>query len=223
MMKNLMTFDMFEQDGVNAGQAECYEQDVHVLRGFALPYVQDLMQGINKQVKTTSPLRKMTTPGGYSMSVATTSCGQRGWITSDTGYQYAEHDPLTNLPWPEMPKAFMSLAQSAANKAGFLNFVPDSCLINVYQAGSKMSLHQDKDEADFSAPIVSVSLGISATFLLGGFQRQDKSSHIALHHGDVMVWGRADRLRFHGVLPIKAAIHSITQDCRVNLTFRKTQ
>jgi len=216
-----MTLDMFEQEGVNAGQSELYGQDVHILRGFALPHVHELMQGLSKQIIPQSPLRHMTTPGGYNMSVAMTNCGQRGWITSHAGYQYTDIDPLSNQPWPTMPTAFMALAQAAANQAGFSHFIPDSCLINKYIADSKMSLHQDKDEADLSAPIVSVSLGISATFLLGGFKRQDKTQRIQLHHGDVMVWGRADRLRFHGILPIKTALHSITDDCRINLTFRK--
>jgi len=216
-----MTLDMFEQEGINAGQSELYGQDVHVFRGFALPYVDGITQALTNQIIPQSPLRHMTTPGGYSMSVAMTNCGQKGWITARNGYQYSDTDPLNNQPWPEMPATFMELAQSAAEKAGFSNFIPDSCLINEYQAGSKMSLHQDKDEAELSAPIVSISLGISATFLLGGFNRQDKTVHIVLHHGDVMVWGRTDRLRYHGVLPIKAALHSRTNDCRINLTFRK--
>lgn len=218
-----MTLDMFEQEGVNAGQSELYGQDVHVLRGFALPYVDDIMQALTHQIKPKSPLRHMTTPGGYSMSVAMTNCGQRGWVTSRSGYQYADIDPITNQPWPDMPARYMVLAQAAANKAKFANFIPDSCLINEYQAGAKMSLHQDKDEADLSAPIVSVSLGLSATFLLGGFVRQQKAERITLHHGDVMVWGRADRLRFHGIQPLKSALHSVTQDCRINLTFRKAR
>tara|TARA_R110001592_G_scaffold64009_1_gene196532 strand:+ start:102546 stop:103205 length:660 start_codon:yes stop_codon:yes gene_type:complete len=216
-----MTRDMFEQEGVNAGKYELYEQDVHILRGFALPYVDGMMELITKQIKAQSPLRYMTTPGGYSMSVAMTSCGQRGLTISRFGYQYTEIDPLTNQHWPEMPATFMALAHAAANQANFASFTPDSCLINEYQAGAKMSLHQDKDEADLSAPIVSVSLGVSATFLLGGFTRQEKTVRIALHHGDVMVWGRSDRMRFHGILPIKSALHSVTGDCRINLTFRK--
>jgi len=213
---------MFEKEGVNAGQSELYGRDVHILRGLALPYVDDIMQALTEQIKPQSPTRHMTTPGGYSMSVAMTNCGQRGWLSSGLGYQYTDIDPLTQQHWPEMPAILMTLAQSAANRAGFMNFIPDSCLINEYQTGSKMSLHQDKDEADLSAPIVSVSLGISATFLLGGSKRQDKTVRIELHHGDVMVWGRSDRLRFHGILPIKPALHSITKDCRINLTFRKS-
>ncbi|MFT7413848.1 MAG: alkylated DNA repair protein (DNA oxidative demethylase) [Methylophagaceae bacterium] len=216
-----MTLDMFEQEGVNAGQSEIYEQDVHILRGFALSYVDDIMRALTYQIKPQSPLRHMTTPGGNKMSVATANCGKRGWVTSRSGYQYTDVDPLTRQHWPQMPATFMTLAQAAADKAGFANFIPDSCLINEYQTGSKMSLHQDKNEADFSAPIVSVSLGIPATFLLGGFERQDKAARIALHHGDVMVWGRSDRLRFHGILPIKSAFHSVTKDCRINITFRK--
>tara|TARA_R110002049_G_scaffold148778_3_gene311724 strand:+ start:4509 stop:5153 length:645 start_codon:yes stop_codon:yes gene_type:complete len=212
---------MFEQEGVRAGQSELYGQDVHIYRGLALPYVDDIVQALTDQIKPQSPLRYMTTPGGYRMSVAMTNCGSKGWETSRSGYHYIDIDPLTKQPWPEMPVTFMTLAQTAANKAGFDDFIPDSCLINEYQVGSKMSLHQDKDEADFSAPIVSVSLGISARFLLGGFVRQDKTLRIDLHHGDVMVWGRADRLRFHGILPIKAALHSITENRRINLTFRK--
>jgi alkylated DNA repair protein (DNA oxidative demethylase) len=218
-----MTLDMFEQYGVNAGQSELYGQDFHVLRGFALPYVDDIMMALTEQIKPHSPLRHMITPGGYSMSVGMTNCGHRGWVTSRSGYCYADLDPLTQQHWPDMPTTFMSLAQAGANRAGFNDFIPDSCLINEYQAGSKMSLHQDRDEADLSAPIVSVSLGISATFLLGGFMRQQKSERIALHHGDVMVWGRDDRLRFHGILPVKATLHSVTDDCRINLTFRKSR
>jgi len=217
-----MTLDMFEQDGVNAGQSELFGQDVHVLRGFALPYVNEIMMALNHQIKPQSPLRHMITPGGYRMSVAMTNCGQRGWVTSRSGYCYADIDPLTQQHWPDMPSTFIALAQAAANRAGFENFIPDSCLINEYRAGSKMSLHQDKDEADLMAPIVSVSLGVSATFQLGGFMREEKTVRIILHHGDVMVWGRADRLRFHGILPLKSALHSVTEDCRINLTFRKS-
>ncbi len=216
-----MTLDMFEQEGVNAGQSERYGQDVHILRGFALPFVNDIMQALIEQIQPQSPLRHQSTPGGHRMSVAMTNCGQRGWISDRSGYRYADNDPMTYQHWPDMPASFMALAQLAADKVGFAGFIPDSCLINEYKTASKMALHQDKDEADLSAPIVSVSLGISAQFLLGGFERQDKTTRIALHHGDVMVWGRADRLRFHGIMPIKPALHSITEDCRINLTFRK--
>jgi len=168
-----------------------------------------------------SPLRHMVTPGGFTMSVAMTNCGRLGWVTDRKGYRYATLDPDTGKPWPEMPASFLALAAQAALEAGFADFVPDACLINQYKPGARMSLHQDKDERDFNHPIVSVSLGVPATFLLGGFERADKTLKIQLSHGDVFIWGGKSRLRYHGVMPLKAEHHPAFGSCRINLTFRK--
>ncbi|RYF53932.1 MAG: alpha-ketoglutarate-dependent dioxygenase AlkB, partial [Comamonadaceae bacterium] len=100
-------------------------------------------------------------------------------------------------------------------------FVPDACLINRYAPGTRLSLHQDRDERDLQAPIVSVSLGLPATFLWGGHDRAEKAMHVPLAHGDVVVWGGADRLRLHGVAPVSQGVHPLTGPWRINLTFRK--
>lgn len=155
------------------------------------------------------------------MSVAMTNCGPFGWITDRRGYRYEPNDPISGKPWPGMPAAFFRLATEVAAKAGYGSFQPDACLINRYQPRSKMSLHQDKDEKDFTEPIVSVSLGLPATFQFGGFTRAEQVQRIPLAHGDVVVWGGPDRLRYHGVLPIKEGQHPVIGSYRVNLTFRR--
>jgi len=155
------------------------------------------------------------------MSVATTSCGALGWISDRRGYRYTATDPISGQPWPAMPLQFLQLAQRAARQAGFDAFVPDACLINRYAPGTRLSLHQDRDEQDLSAPIVSVSLGLPATFVWGGMARGDKAQRVPLAHGDVVVWGGADRLRFHGVLPVASGDHVLTGPHRVNLTLRR--
>ncbi|MCK6388984.1 MAG: alpha-ketoglutarate-dependent dioxygenase AlkB, partial [Zoogloea sp.] len=130
-------------------------------------------------------------------------------------------DPDSGQPWPAMPAVLQALATDSAARAGFANFVPDACLINRYAPGARMALHQDRDEADFSQPIVSLSLGLPAIFLFGGLERSDKPARLPLAHGDVLVWGGPARLRFHGVLPVKDGAHPATGACRLNLTFRK--
>jgi alkylated DNA repair protein (DNA oxidative demethylase) len=120
-----------------------------------------------------------------------------------------------------MPEAFRKLAETAANEAGFPGFGPDACLINRYEPGSRLSLHQDQDERDFTQPIVSVSLGLPATFLFGGMERGDKTIRIPLLHGDVVVWGGPARLRYHGVAPLAKGEHPLTGSVRYNLTFRR--
>ncbi|KMN30148.1 alpha-ketoglutarate-dependent dioxygenase [Chromobacterium sp. LK1] len=170
-----------------------------------------------------APPRGMQTPGGRAMSVITSSCGGYGWVSDARGYRYAERDPLSGLPWPAMPASFRALAEAAAAEAGFPGFAPDACLINCYAPGAKMSLHQDKDERDFSAPIVSVSLGLPAVFLFGGFSRAERPGRIELRHGDVLVWGGPDRMRFHGVLPVAEGEHPLLGRRRINLTFRKAR
>jgi len=191
-----------------------------ILRGYALPYVGDLGAEIAR-IDAASPFRHMTTPGGYTMSAALTNCGGLGWISDRRGYRYTGIDPQTGRPWPAMPACFLALARSAASAAGFDDFVPDACLMNRYLPGARLTLHQDKNERDFTAPIVSVSLGIPAVFLFGGNERADKAVRIALRHGDVAVWGGVDRMRYHGVLPINADEHPLLGRQRINLTFRK--
>ena len=191
-----------------------------LLRGFALPYVSELLPAL-QAIARAAPLRHMHTPGGLPMSVAMSSCGSLGWVTDRRGYRYAALDPASGQPWPPMPAIFLRLAQEAALAAGYAGFAPDACLVNRYAPGARMALHQDRDERDFSAPIVSVSLGLPATFLFGGAARADKAARIALLHGDVVAWGGADRLRFHGVAPLKDGEHALLGAQRINLTFRK--
>jgi alkylated DNA repair protein (DNA oxidative demethylase) len=168
-----------------------------------------------------APLRQMITPGGLRMSVAMTNCGPVGWVSDRAGYRYAPLDPTTGQPWPAMPRVFATLARRAAAEAGFDGFAPDACLINRYEPGTRLSLHQDRDERDYGAPIVSVSLGVSAIFLFGGSKRSDKTLRTRLEHGDVVVWGGPARLRYHGVLPLEQSSHPRTGPLRFNLTFRK--
>jgi alkylated DNA repair protein (DNA oxidative demethylase) len=174
-----------------------------------------------QEVIAMAPLRHMVTPGGFRMSVAMTNCGSFGWVTDRTGYRYDPTDPESGQRWPRMPDSFLRLATSAAAQAGFDGFIPDACLINRYEPGARLSLHQDRNERDFAQPIVSVSLGIAAVFLFGGSKRADKTTRVPLAHGDVVVWGGPDRLRYHGVMPLKEGHHPLIGDHRINLTFRK--
>ena len=191
-----------------------------LLRGFALPHAPALLAAV-QTATTQAPLRTMLTPGGLRMSVAMSNCGTLGWVSDRSGYRYAATDPISGQPWPAMPAAFTALAQETATQAGYPAFAPDACLINRYEAGTRLSLHQDRDERDFTAPIVSVSLGLSAVFLFGGLQRSDRAERVPLTHGDVVVWGGPARLRFHGVLALKPGDHPLLGGQRINLTFRK--
>ena len=214
------TFDLFaDAEPEQQPRREQIGEQSYVLRGFALPWLERLLPALEK-VLAAAPFRQMVTPGGFTMSVALSSCGQFGWTTDRSGYRYTRLDPQTANPWPMMPEVFFQLAQAAAQAAGFTGFAPDSCLINRYIPGAKMSLHQDKDEHSYAAPIVSVSLGLPATFLFGGFARSDKSQRVPLFHGDIVVWGGVDRLRYHGVLPIKDGHHPKLGEQRINFTFR---
>ncbi len=192
------------------------------LPGFALPMMQTLWPCVAEALAI-QPAMHMMTPMGYPMSVKTASLGEWGWVGSQAGYGYSAQHPETGQPWPPIPAVIMQLAEAAAMAAGFANFVPDSCLINVYAPGSKMGLHQDKDERDFSQPIVSVSLGLPATFLWGGHRRLDKPIKLPLVHGDVVVWGGASRRVYHGVATVKPGQHPLTGAQRINLTLRKAR
>lgn len=218
-----MTGDLF------ADQAEPYRAPqpialgAAILRGFALPVADTLMQGVSTVIAA-APLRHLVTPGGQTMSVAMSNCGPLGWTSDRHSYRYTAQDPLSGQPWPAMPEGFLNLAQHAAMEAGFADFAPNACLINRYTPGARMGLHQDRDEGgtagDFTPPIVSISLGLPAVFLFGGGQRSDKTTRWPLAHGDVVAWGGAARLAFHGVAPLKDGEHPLLGAQRVNLTFR---
>ena len=193
-----------------------------LLRGFARSVEAGLIAALN-EIASQAPFRHMMTPGGHPMSVAMTNCGGVGWVTDRAGYRYDANDPLTGKPWPAMPASFCQLAEKAAASAGFAGFSPDACLVNRYQPGARMSLHQDRDEEDFDAPIVSVSLGLPAIFLFGGMKRADRPRRFRLEHGDVVVWGGPTRLAFHGVAPLADGEHALMGRQRINLTFRKAR
>jgi alkylated DNA repair protein (DNA oxidative demethylase) len=212
-----MTGDLFAGD-VPEQRSEWLEPGAVVLRAFALAQADTLLAGIDA-IARAAPFRHLTTPGGQRMSVAMTNCGPLGWVSDRRGYRYTSSDPVSGKPWPAMPDAFRQLAVQAAGHAGFAHFMPDACLINRYEVGARMSLHQDRDERDLHAPIVSVSLGLPATFLFGGARRADITQRTPLTHGDVVVWGTPARLRFHGVLPLKPGSHPLA--LRYNLTFRQ--
>jgi DNA oxidative demethylase len=211
-----MIGDLFEKD----------ERDVRLapgamlLGGFARRSEASCVTAL-QQIVEVAPFRHMITPGGHRMSVALTNCGAVGWVTDRTGYRYDSHDPQTGRRWPAMPDVFADLAAKAAARAGFDDFAPDACLINRYEPGAKLSLHQDKNERDFSFPIVSVSLGLPAVFLFGGLRRADPPRRVPLAHGDVVVWGGPSRLRHHGVLPLEPGHHPLLGGHRINLTFRR--
>ncbi|MGJ4954282.1 DNA oxidative demethylase AlkB [Bradyrhizobium sp. HKCCYLRH2015] len=217
-----MTADLF--DGLEAaGPArEPLAPGAMLLRGFARPQETELISAI-EAITAQAPFRRMVTPGGHQMSVAMTNCGPVGWVTDRSGYRYDARDPDSGQPWPAMPPLLRQLAEQAATDAGFAAFAPDACLINRYEPGARMSLHQDRDEQDLGAPIVSVSFGLPATFLFGGLKRTDKTQRHRLVHGDVVVWGGPARLAFHGVGPLADGEHAQLGRQRVNLTFRRAR
>ena len=191
-----------------------------VLRGYVLDQQHELLDAVNA-ITACSPFRHLVTPGGHTMSVAMTNCGRLGWVSDRSGYRYDPIDPQTRQAWPSMPAVFAQLATRAASAGGFEDFHPDACLVNRYEPGARLTLHQDRDEGNYAYPIVSVSLGVPAVFLFGGDKRADKQQRVPLVHGDVVVWGGPSRLRYHGVQPIKLAQHPLLGPLRINLTFRK--
>ena len=217
-----MTADLFDAVPDMRPSREVMADGAVVLRGFARPFEAELLPALRAIVKQ-APFRHLITPGGHRMSVAMTNCGSVGWVSDEAGYRYDAVDPQSNQPWPAMPPVLRKLAADAAGDAGFGGFAPEACLINRYVPGAKLSLHQDKDELDFGAPIVSVSLGLPAIFLFGGPKRADTTMRYRLEHSDVVVWGGPSRLFFHGVAPLADGEHALMARQRINLTFRKAR
>lgn len=216
----MMTGDLFGNMPAGEGGPEPVGKDAVILRGFASSEAPALLQTV-MDIAAISPFRHLLTPGGLRMSVAMTNAGSLGWVSDRRGYRYQPTDPRTGQPWPPMSQAMLDLAGRGAAAAGFESFVPDVCLINRYVPGARLSLHQDRDEADFAQPIVSISLGIPAIFLLGGVARGERPLRTWLAHGDAVVWGRSARLAYHGVLPLKPDYHPMLGATRINLTFRR--
>ena len=214
-----MTADLFDNAELLPAREQIAEGAM-LLRGFCRPIQHELL-GAVEAITVQSPFRHMVTPGGYQMSVAMTNCGSLGWVSERSGYRYDRNDPVTGQPWPEMPAIFHELAGQAAAQAGFAGFRPEACLVNRYEPGARLSLHQDRDEKNYDQPIVSVSLGLPATFLWGGLKRSDGTVRYRLQHGDVVVWGGPSRLVFHGVAPLADGEHALVGRRRINLTFRR--
>jgi alkylated DNA repair protein (DNA oxidative demethylase) len=210
---------LFDSDSLPRS-SEPLEEGAVLLRGFATVEAPLLVEEVTR-IAQAAAFRHLVTPGGYTMSVAMTNCGRLGWVSDRSGYRYAPADPETAAPWPAMPDAFRDIAIRAATEAGFENYDPDACLINRYIAGAKLSLHQDRDEKDAWAPIVSVSLGLPAVFLWGGQRRSDRVRRLRLESGDIAVWGGPARFIYHGVAPLDIGQHPLTGAARINLTFRK--
>jgi len=215
-----MTRDLFSEQCAESQEKVQLAEGAFLLRGFAAEEAPSLWRSL-QEVIAAAPLRHMVTPGGFRMSVAMTNCGAAGWISDRKGYRYDSIDPSTGSPWPEMPASFQRIARSAAVAAGFPAFEPDACLINRYEPGARLTLHQDRNERDFAEPIVSVSLGLPAVFLFGSSTRKDRPMRLRLESGDIAVWGGPARLAFHGIAPLADGDHPLTGRCRINLTFRR--
>jgi alkylated DNA repair protein (DNA oxidative demethylase) len=222
MSAALLTMDLFGSVGDLSPSRQSMGEGALLLRGFAKIIEAELIADLRAVVKQ-APFRHMMTPGGHQMSVAMTNCGSCGWVTDRSGYRYDTVDPNSGQQWPAMPPTFRMLAEAAALEAGFDGFAPQACLVNRYVPGAKMSLHQDREESDLSAPIVSVSLGLPAIFQFGGLRRSDKPQRFRLEHGDIAVWGGPTRLAFHGVAPLADGEHALLGRQRINLTFRKAR
>jgi len=210
-----MTDDLFKQE-----EPIAIADAAWLFRGHARDCAAKVIAAV-RAVLSQAPLRRMQVPGGHWMSVRTSSCGSKGWVSDERGYRYAGEDPLTGNPWPEIPPLLLEMARSGAAEAGFADFCPDACLINCYRPGARMGLHQDRDEKDRTAPILSLSFGLPATFMFGGLKRRDPVQRFLLEHGDMLVWGGPSRMAYHGVAPLKAGEHPLLGSWRVNLTFRR--
>jgi DNA oxidative demethylase len=218
-IRSVATGDLFASAELGEG-AERLAEGAILLRGFARLEAEPLVAAVNA-IAAVSPFRHMVTPGGFRMSVAMTNGGKVGWVTDRSGYRYSPVDPTTRQPWPALPPIFRSLAARAAAAAGFAGFVPDACLINRYEPGARLSLHRDEEERDLTKPVVSVSLGLPAIFLWGGLSRKERPARVRLESGDVVVWGGAARLVYHGIAPLAEGEHQLTGCSRINLTFRR--
>ena len=210
---------LFDKDPLSSSH-ERLQEGAMLLHGFAAVEGPLLVHEVAR-IAQAAPFRHLVTPGGYTMSVGMTNCGSVGWVSDRSGYRYDPEDPHTGVPWPAMPEPFLDIAARAAAEAGFTNYHPDACLINRYIPGAKLSIHQDRDENDVWAPIVSVSLGLSAIFLWGGKRRADPVRRLRLESGDIVVWGGPARFVYHGVAPLGDGQHPLTGAARINLTFRK--
>lgn len=219
-MSGLTSRDLFAACGEGGLARYDLAPGAVLLRGFALA-VEDALGSAVAAVAAAAPFRYMKTPGGFRMSVAMTNCGGYGWVSSASGYRYSERDPETGAPWPALPAVMQALAREAAASAGYAGYAPDACLVNRYEPGARLTLHQDKDERDFTQPIVSVSLGVPAAFLFGGHKRKHRVARVTLEHGDVVVFGGPSRLCYHGVAALKRAHHPFAGENRINLTLRR--
>lgn len=217
----LALFDAAPHEAGHGGDVQL-EPGAVVLRAFAVQQAPALLAAI-EQIVQAAPWRHMTTVRGWRMSVAMTNCGDAGWLSDSRGYRYDAVDPRTNRHWPALPDTFVDLAARAARAAGYAHFVPDACLVNRYEPAARMSLHQDRNERSFTQPIVSVSLGVPATFLWGGATRAERPRKVLLEHGDVVVWGGPARLHYHGIDTMRADTHALTGQLRYNLTFRRAR
>ena len=167
-----------------------------------------------------APFYRPVTPGGRAMSVEMTNMGPLGWVTDAAGYRYRPTHPTTGAPWPPIPPGLLDLWADLADAAT----APDACLVNLYRAGARMSPHQDKDEADFSVPVLSVSLGDTAIFRLGGVDRHAPTRAVRLASGDVCVLAGEARLAFHGIDRIVAGSSRLVPGGgRINLTLRRAR
>jgi alkylated DNA repair protein (DNA oxidative demethylase) len=220
MPERQLPLGLLEAPPADAGTPRELAPGARLLRGFALSRAPALWAAV-EAVAAAAPFRHMQTPGGLTMSVGLTNCGQLGWVSDRGGYRYTTHDPESGRAWPAFPAVVRELALEAAARAGFPHFAPDACLVNRYVPGARLTLHQDKDEHDYDHPIVSVSLGLPAMFLFGGHKRSERAERIPLVHGDVVVWGGPARLRYHGVLPLREGSHPLLGSLRINLTLRK--
>ncbi len=214
----MQTADLF----ADVRRSVTFASDAILHPGFALPHEAALLDAL-RAVLAAAPLRTWQTPGGHCMSATKSNCGEYGWVSDRKGYRYTTHDPDSGELWPAMPAIFTQVAGAAAHASGFPNFHADGCLINGYERGAKLSLHQDSDEKDVAAPVVAISLGLPATFIFGGITRAAPTVKVPLQHGDVVCWGGASRLAFHGIAPLKAGSHPTLGSIRISLTFRKAR